>query len=84
MYMLHMQLGQSEAAAVRCKDSCEAQGIPFFRFSPPLERSVKPTETNSQTLVDIMVTARIYMHSGNCELDTLLPILLTPSLDCQV
>ena len=74
-----MQLGQSEAIADRCKASCEAQSIPFYRFSPPLEKSVEPTETKSQKLVDIMVTARIYMHSDDYKLDRLLPLLLTPT-----
>ena len=80
---VNMQLGQSEAIADRCKTSCEAQGIPFYRFSPPLEKPVEPTETSSRKLLDIMITARIYMHSDDYKLDRLLPLLLTPASSSQ-
>ncbi len=72
-----VQLGQSETIADRCKNSCEAQNIPFYRFSPPLDMKIEPTETDSRKLVDIMITSRMYMHSmEEYSVDKLLPLLL--------
>ena len=74
---IFMQLGQSEAIADRCKTSCEAQGIPFYRFSPPLDEKIEPTETDSRKLVDIMILSRMYMHGmEDYKSDRLLPLLL--------
>ncbi|XP_064383275.1 85/88 kDa calcium-independent phospholipase A2-like [Halichondria panicea] len=75
--MLSDALGQSEAIADRCKTSCEAQGIPFYRFSPPLDEKIEPTETDSRKLVDIMILSRMYMHGmEDYKSDRLLPFLL--------
>lgn len=72
-----LQLGQSENIAERCKASCAAQDIPFYRFSPPLDKKVEPTETDSRKLIDIMITSRINMHTReDYKLDKLLPLLL--------
>lgn len=74
--MLFLQLGQSEATADRCKTSCDAQDIPFYRFSPMLEKKIEPTETDSRKLVDLMISSHMYMCMEEFNLDKLIPILL--------
>ena len=77
MCNLSMQLGQSEAIADRCQANCAAQDIPFYRFSPPLDRKIEPTETDTRRLIDVMITARINMHTReDYKLDKMLPLLL--------
>lgn len=69
------QIGESEALADRCRDSCKIQKIEFFRFNPNLPEKIDPGVTDNLKLLEMMTTARIYMHTQTSQLDKLLPLL---------
>lgn len=69
--------------ADRCRHNCEAQNIPFYRFSPRLDEKISAAETDSLKLIEMVVMSRIHMHTqAEVQLDKLVP-LLTYSLYSQ-
>lgn len=53
------------------------QGIRFYRFSPQLDKKVEPGETDNNTLLDMMITAKTYINGDACaQMDTLIPALI--------
>ena len=74
--ILCFQIGESEGVAERCKHNCDAQNIPFYRFSPRLSERISPAETDSYKLIEMVVTSRIHMHTqAEVQLDKLVPLL---------
>ena len=62
--------------AERCKHNCDAQNIPFYRFSPRLSEKISASETDNYKLVEMIVTSRIHMHTqAEVQLDKLIPLL---------
>ena len=75
--VLFHQLVESEAVADRCRSSCVEQGIHFYRFSPQLDKKVEPGETDNNTLLDMMITAKTYINGDACaQMDSLIPTLI--------
>lgn len=72
--MLH-QIGESEALAERCRANCELQKIPFFRFNPQLGEKIDPGVTDNYKLLQMLITARIYTHTQESQLEKLLGLL---------
>ena len=47
----------------RCRGWCSMAGIPFYRFSPYMATDIELDETDDKTLVDLMWSAMVYIHS---------------------
>jgi calcium-independent phospholipase A2 len=47
----------------RCRGWCAMAGIPFYRFSPHMATDIELDETDDKTLVDLMWSAMVYIHS---------------------
>ena len=47
----------------RCRGWCSMAGIPFYRFSPHMATDIELDETDDKTLVDLMWSAMVYIHS---------------------
>ena len=47
----------------RCRGWCAMAGIPFYRFSPYMATDIELDETDDKTLVDLMWSAMVYIHS---------------------
>ena len=62
---LCVQITESETSAKHCENSCEEQGIQYFRFSPRLERVIAPSETNNEVLFDMIISTRLQSKAQN-------------------
>ena len=60
--LLHFQVGESNGRPVEnARAFCETKGTPFYRLSPKLDMAVDLDEQNTETLLDMVTTARRYI-----------------------
>ena len=60
----------------RSRAWCESIGVPFFRFSPPID-NVPLDETNNQILIKMLYDTMLYTLKHRAEYDQLAHLLLT-------
>ena len=58
IFVLSVQLGVSELVAEACEHNFREQDIPYYRFSPRIDESIKAGETDSRKLIDMIIQAR--------------------------
>ena len=51
--------------AKKFENQCNLHGTPFFRFNPILSAEFKPTETNIDKIMKLILDTKEYLMNGN-------------------
>ena len=80
IYVILMQLVESEIVAKNCQVRCNEQNIPYYRFSPHLNQVISAGETDNEKLLDMMLQTRIQTpQQGLSEIPSLFHLIASAS-----